>query len=114
MAGNLADVVEHVAVSRIVEYPKPNDKAFRIDLFFESAKGRRAAMGIGRLVNAAPVMESRIFSVLSSNSFVRRIKTWRARSLRLSHDGGGLPKCWRYAIRQQVAAGRLRRAAATA
>ncbi|MBZ9808598.1 MULTISPECIES: 23S rRNA (adenine(2030)-N(6))-methyltransferase RlmJ [unclassified Mesorhizobium] len=64
-AGNFADVVKHVVLTRLLEYLKRKDKAFRIidthagtgryDLSsLEAQKTGEWQGGIGRLVNAAP------------------------------------------------------------
>ena len=68
-AGNFADVVKHVALSRLVEYLKLKDKAFRVidthagagryDLSSEEAqKTGEWLEGIGRLLETKPSVEA--------------------------------------------------------
>ncbi|MGO4833342.1 23S rRNA (adenine(2030)-N(6))-methyltransferase RlmJ [Rhizobiaceae sp. 2RAB30] len=70
-AGNFADVVKHVALSRIVEYLKQKDKAFRVvdthagiglyDLSSEEAqKTGEWREGIGRLIGASIPREAAV------------------------------------------------------
>jgi len=83
-AGNFADVVKHVALTRLVEYLKAKDKAFRVidthagvglyDLGSEAArKTGEWHAGIGRLIGngppggrAAPLLQPYVDAVKSS------------------------------------------------